>query len=112
MAAGDYTYDEDEQKLKINYLGSIFGASIEDFAECMADVLDKILEVKNVKTIILTKDREYEYGPEQTEMLVEVARVIEEAVTERLMTKIKVTDNTQKKLFPEVNSRMQEIKLS
>ena len=109
MSSGNYTYDEDEQKLKINYLGSIYGASIEDFAECMADVIDRILEVKNVKTIILTKDREYEYGPEQTEMLVEIARVIEDIVRERLMTRLKIRDNIQRKLYPELNARLQNI---
>ncbi len=109
MATGEYSYDEDEQKLRINYLGSIFGASIEDYAECMADVIDKILEVKNVKTVVLTKDREYEYGPDQTGMLVEIAHVIEDVVRERLMTRVKVSDNLQRKMFPEMNTRMQEI---
>jgi flagellar protein FlaI len=111
MAAGDYTYDEDEQKLKINYLGSILGASIEDYADCMADVLDKILEVKNVRTVILTKDREYEYGAEQTAMLVEIAGVIEDVVRERLMSRIAPKDALQKKMYPEMNARMQEIVL-
>ncbi len=112
MAVGDYTYDEDEEKLKINYLGSIFGASIEDFAACMADVLDKILEVKNVNTVILTKDREYEYGPEQTKMLVEIAKIIEDVVRERLISRLKVTDNIQKKMYPEFNARLQNIVLN
>ncbi len=112
MAVGDYTYDEDEEKLKINYLGSVFGASIEDFAECMADVLNKILEVKNVNTVILTKDREYEYGPDQTKMLVEIANVIEDVVRERLMSSVKVTDDLQKKLYPEMNARIQNIVLN
>ncbi len=112
MAVGDYTYDENEEKLKINYLGSIFGASIEDFAECMADVFDKILEVKNVNTIILTKDREYEYGPDQTKMLVEIAKVIEDVVHERLMSRVKISDNLQRKLLPEMNARVQDIVLN
>lgn len=112
MAVGDYTYDEDEEKLRINYLGSVFGASIEDFAECMSDVFDKILEVKNVNSIILAKDREYEYGPEQTKMLVEVARVIEDVVRERLMSRVKVKDNLQRKLYPEMNARVQNIVLN
>jgi len=111
MAAGDYEYDENEQRLKINCLGCIYGASIEDYAGCMARVLDKILEVKKVKTISLTKDREYEYGPEQTAMLVEIARVIEDVVRERLMTRIRAHDMLQKKLYPELNARLQRIVL-
>lgn len=112
MAAGDYEYDENEQRLKINCLGCIYGASIEDYAGCMARVLDKILEVKKVKTISLTKDREYEYGPEQTAMLVEIARVIEDVVRERLMTRIRAHDVLQKKLYPELNARLQRIVLN
>lgn len=112
MAAGDYEYDENEQRLKINCLGCIYGASIEDFAGCMTRVIDKILEVKKVKTIVLAKDREYEYGPEQTAMLVEIARVIEEVVREKLMARIKVRDSLQKKLLPEFNSRLQRIILN
>ena len=112
MAAGDYEYDENEQRLKINCLGCIYGASIEDFAGCMTRVIDKILEVKKVKTIVLAKDREYEYGPEQTAMLVEIAHVIEDVVTEKLMTRIKVRDSLQKKLLPEFNSRLQRIILN
>ncbi len=112
MAAGDYEYDENEQRLKIDCLGCIYGASIEDYAGCMARVLDKILEVKKVKTISLTRDREYEYGPEQTAMLVEIARVIEDVVRERLMTRIRAHDVLQKKLYPELNARLQRIVLN
>ncbi|MCK5548667.1 MAG: hypothetical protein KAI64_06605, partial [Thermoplasmata archaeon] len=111
MAAGDYEYDEDEQRIKINCLGCIYGASIEDYAGCMARVLDKILEVKKVKTIVLTKDREYEYGPDQTGMLVEISKVIEEVVSERLMTRVKVHDELQKKMYPELSARLQKIVL-
>ncbi len=112
MASGEYTYDEDEQKLRLNYLGSAFGASVEDYAECMADVIDKILEVKSVRTIILTKDREYEYGPDQTKMLVEISNVIEDVVRERLTGRIKAADNLQKRMIPEMNARVQEIVLN
>ncbi|MBN2330728.1 MAG: type II/IV secretion system ATPase subunit [Candidatus Aenigmarchaeota archaeon] len=112
MAAGDYEYDENEQRLKINCLGCIYGASIEDFAGCMTRVIDKILEVKKVKTIVLAKDREYEYGPEQTAILVEIARVIEEVVREKLMTKVPVRDSLQKRMLPEFNSRLQRIILN
>ena len=111
MAAGDYEYSEDDQRLKVNCTGCLYGASIEDYPACMACVMDKILEIKKVKSIVLTKDREYEYGPEQTSMLVEVARVIEDVVRERLMSRVKVADESQRKLYPELNARLQEILL-
>ncbi|UCD03212.1 MAG: type II/IV secretion system ATPase subunit [Candidatus Aenigmatarchaeota archaeon] len=112
MAVGDYTYDEDEEKLRINYLGSIFGASIEDFADCMADVLDKVLEVKHPNSVVLVKDREYEYGPEQTKMLVEIAKIIEDVVRERLVSTLQAKDNLQRKMFPEINARIQNVVLN
>jgi type IV secretory pathway ATPase VirB11/archaellum biosynthesis ATPase len=112
MAAGDYEYDENEQRIKINCLGCIYGASIEDFAGCMSRVMDKILEVKKVKTIVLAKDREYEYGPEQTVMLVEIAQVIEDVVRQRLVARLKVRDDLQKRMYPQLNARLQKIVLN
>ena len=61
MAVGEYFYDDEKQQIRINLLGSIYGASIEDFDIVMATVIDKLLSVKKVSSIILVKDREYEY---------------------------------------------------
>ncbi len=82
----DYSYDEDKMRLRVNCLGCLYGASIEDFEECMANTIDKILEVKKVSSIILAKEREYVYDYEQTKMLIEIAKVIEWVVRERLMS--------------------------
>jgi len=82
MAAKDYQYDENTLKVKINCLGYLYGASVEDFDEAMARVMDVLLEVKKVESIILVKEREYEYGHEQTAMLLEVARVLEQILRE------------------------------
>lgn len=112
MANGNYQYDENDEKLSIDFIGSIYGASVEDFPAVMAQVIDRILEVKKVRTITLVKDREYEYGPEQTEMLVEIATVLEDIVRERLLSRIQVKDELQKRLFPELNSRIQGIVLN
>ena len=112
MPAGGYEYDEDEEKLKIDFMGSIYGASIEDYPAVMSQVIDRILEVKKVRAIVLTKDREYEYGPEQTSMLVEIAAVIEDAVRERLLSRIRVRDELQKRLQAETAARLQRIVLS
>jgi len=70
-----YTYKDGV--LKINCLNCIYGSSIEDFPECMADVLNKLIAVKDAKTIILSKEREYEYNFEQTQMLLEIAKIYE-----------------------------------
>ena len=85
---GDYKYSEDEMKLKINCLGYIYGASIEDYAECMARVFDTVMEVKKVAAITLIKEREYEYDYEQTKMVVELTGVLDFVIKENLITKI------------------------
>ena len=81
----DYEYDGERGILKINLWGRPFGPSIEDYDDCMALVIKTILEVKEVSSVVLTKEREYEYGPEQTRILVEVADLIEEIVKSRLI---------------------------
>lgn len=86
MRVCDYSYDEDKMRLRVNCLGCLYGSSLEDFEECMANTIDKILEVKKVSSIILAKDREYEYNYEQTKKLVEIANVIEWIIRERMMS--------------------------
>lgn len=86
MRVCDYTYDEDKMRLRVNCFGCLYGSSLEDFEECMANTIDKILEVKKVSSIILAKDREYEYNYEQTKKLVEIANVIEWVIRERMMS--------------------------
>lgn len=108
MAIGDYEYNEEERRLKINYLGSIYGASIEDYPACMADVIDKILEVKKVNSLVLVKEREYEYGPEQVRLLVEIAKVIEDVIRERLISRARVEARLEK-LYPEISANLQNI---
>jgi type IV secretory pathway ATPase VirB11/archaellum biosynthesis ATPase len=86
MPVCNYDYNPDNQKLRLNCLGCLFGSSIEDYEACMARVIDNILQVKRVSSIILAREREYEYSPEQTKMLVEIADVIEEAVRSRIVS--------------------------
>ena len=72
-----YTYDEDKQQIRVNCLGCLYGASLEDYDECMARTIDKMMEVKRVSSIVLAKDREYEYDSHQVGMLSEIAKIIE-----------------------------------
>ena len=87
MPVGDYTYDESKMRLRINCLGCLYGASIEDFPICMARIIDKILEVKKVTDIVLAKTREYEYDYEQVKMLIEIASIIEHVMREKVIPK-------------------------
>lgn len=85
--AKDYQYDENTLKVKINCLGYLYGASVEDFDEAMARVIDVLLEVKRVESIVLIKEREYEYDSKQTGMLLEIAQVLENCLREGMVQK-------------------------
>ncbi|NIQ18238.1 MAG: hypothetical protein GTN37_01200, partial [Candidatus Aenigmarchaeota archaeon] len=61
MAVCEYTYDEESRRIKIDCLGCVYGASVEDYDACMAMVIDKLLANKNVSSVVLAKEREYEY---------------------------------------------------
>lgn len=86
MADYDYEYDENKMSVRINCLGYLYGASIEDFESTMERVMDIILQVKKLNSIILAKEREYEYGPDQVQMLVEIASIIEDSIRQKIFS--------------------------
>ncbi len=106
---GGYLYDEDSRTLTINLLGSITGASIEDFESVMANVIDKILTVKKVLSIVLVKEREYEYSGEQVQMLVEIANIVEEIVRTRVISYKNIMPDKWGKFYPDFSQRLQYI---
>ena len=79
-----YTFKDDV--LKIDCLNCIYGSSIEDFPECMKGIITDLMSVKNAKSIILAKEREYEYNFEQTQMLLEIAKLIEKITINKLFS--------------------------
>jgi flagellar protein FlaI len=109
MAVCDYQYDEERMRLRINCMGCMYGSSIEDYDECMARVIDRILEVKKVASIVLAKNREYEYDYEQTKMLVEIAKVIEDVIRSKLLSKKNLGPAECEKCYPGRVSRMHYI---
>ncbi len=76
MKVCGYTYSREGHRIIVNCLGCIYGASIEDFEECMARTIDKIIEVKEVESIGLSQTRDFEYDYEQTQLLVEIAQLV------------------------------------
>ncbi len=112
MAVCDYTYDEESRRIKINCLGCVYGASIEDYDMCMAMVMDKILANKNVNSIVLAKEREYEYTGDQVKMLIEIARVIEDVVREKLISYSALRPEECGKCYPDFPQRMQYIAIN
>ncbi|MFB6158280.1 MAG: hypothetical protein ABEJ95_01320, partial [Candidatus Nanohalobium sp.] len=74
----DYEYDEETGTVRINTLGSMYGASIEDYPEVMARVINILQEVPGAESVILAESREYEYGEDQVQLLKEVAEALQE----------------------------------
>ncbi len=107
MPFSEDDFDEERGILKINCLGFLYGASLEDYEEVMERVINKILEVKNVNSIVLLKEREYDYGPEQTRLLTEFAGAIEEIIRERII--LNLVDVKCKRFFGEWGNKLKYI---
>jgi type IV secretory pathway ATPase VirB11/archaellum biosynthesis ATPase len=107
--AKDYIYDENKLSVKINCLGYLYGASVEDFEEAMARAIDTLLEVKKVRSIVLVKEREYEYDYDQTLMLLEVAQVIENILKEKIIENKKFLAGHCKKFYKDWSHKLQYI---
>ena len=81
----------EEEVMKINYEGLSMLPSLEDSRECMADTIDKIIQVPSVNRIIFYQRRNYEYGYEQAQVLREIANIYSHL-------------NRQKKLLTNINA--------
>jgi len=112
MAVCEASYDEDSRRLKVDCLGCVYGASIEDYEACMAMTIDKLLSNKNVGSIVLAKEREYEYSEDQVKMLLEIANVIESVVRERVISYSKLKPETCGRCYPEFPQRIQYIAIN
>ena len=73
---GSYVYDRDKGRVRINLQGSQYGASIEDHEAVMARVIDILMEVQDVRQIVLARERDYEYSYEQVKLLKGVASTL------------------------------------
>ena len=97
-------YELDKGVLKVNCLGCVHGASLEDYEECMARTIDKLIENKGVQSIILSKEREYEYDYEQTKMLNEVANSIKEIMkNKKFLSPLELEDECADILSPKIS---------
>ncbi len=98
----EYEYDEDTQTMRINCLGSVYGASIEDSDMVMARVIDNLRELRKAARIVMVEAREYEYDFSESRMLLEIALAIDRIlVTDRILTLKNVEVNECQKHSPE-----------
>ena len=81
-----YEFEEDTGTVRINTLGSIYGASIEDYPEVMARVINILQEVPNANSVILSESRDYEYGEDQVKMLKEIATTVQDISNQGLLS--------------------------
>ncbi|MFB6144826.1 MAG: ATPase, T2SS/T4P/T4SS family [Candidatus Nanohaloarchaea archaeon] len=74
----DYEYDEESGTVEVNVLGSVYGASVEDYPEVMSRVINILQEVPDASSVVLSESRDYEYDGEQLRLLKEVADAIKD----------------------------------
>ncbi|MFB6203562.1 MAG: ATPase, T2SS/T4P/T4SS family [Candidatus Nanohaloarchaea archaeon] len=83
----DYEYDDETHTVRVNTLGSIYGASIEDYPQVMSRVINILQEVPEANSVVLSESRDYEYGEEQVRMLKEIAGAIQDISSQGYLSK-------------------------
>ena len=76
--------------VRIDYGRHALPPSIEDDGQCMASVIGVLKEVSGVTRIVLYQKRNYEYDFNQTEMLIEIAKLHNKIVKEDIVNYHKV----------------------
>ncbi|NOZ82009.1 MAG: type II/IV secretion system ATPase subunit [Candidatus Micrarchaeota archaeon] len=95
--------------LRINCLGSIYGASLEDSEVIMAKVIDSLIAERRVNGIILAENREYEYDSFQTKLLLEIADAITTILRDKRLVSIKKLPKGCENFHPAWFSWLQEL---
>ncbi len=106
----EYSYDPNTRKMRVDCLGCIYGASIEDSPECMSRTIEKLMEVGRTTGVILAETREYEYDEKNTALLLEIAQAVIKIVKTEKLTAVKNLGITEcEKCVPRRFSKMQDI---
>ena len=72
----NFPYEISENKLLVNCSGiDITFFTIEDSAEMMEFITDRLSQIKTIESIVITKGRDYEYDYEQVKLLYEIADI-------------------------------------
>lgn len=72
--------------MRVDFMGSLFGPSIEDYDNVMANIIDKLMEEKKVLYIVLSETRDYEYDADQTKMLMEISDAIGQILRDKIVS--------------------------
>lgn len=86
MPCGEYNIirEGEEITIRINCEDCTFFPSIEDSPKAMSMVIDILAEAGNATRIVIVQKRDYEYGYDQTIILLELARVYKEIIKHKL----------------------------
>lgn len=79
----EYTFKDGV--IKVRCLGCIYGSSHEDFGECFARTIDKLVETKGATNIVLSQNREREYDRNQSDLMLEISNVLRAAIDRGLI---------------------------
>jgi type IV secretory pathway ATPase VirB11/archaellum biosynthesis ATPase len=90
--AFSYEFEEDTGTIRVDTLGSIYGASIEDYPEVMSRVINILQEFPNASSVVLSESRDYEYDEEEVGLLKGVASAIQDISSQGYLSQNIKTD--------------------
>ncbi len=100
-------YKTEDNVLKFDCNNWVIPSSIEDSGATMAVVVDTLSKVFGVERIVMVEEREIEYGIEETQMLIELAKLIGKVMSENILD-IKNLGKLENK--EELSKRIREIR--
>ncbi len=105
-----YEYNEETHTMRIDCLGCIYGASIEDSEVCMARTIDKLMEVRRPVRIVFAETRQYEYDFEDARLLLEIGMAFERIVKlDKILLLKNISIPECEKCVPSRYSLLQEV---
>ncbi len=88
--------------IRFNWLGSPYSPNIDSEPETMARVVDALTQVRDARRVIIAEAYEYEYNEQQTNLLAEIAHVLEILIKEEnILANPSLTDRNCTQYFPE-----------
>jgi len=91
----EYEYKDETGTIEVNLLGSVYGASIEDYPEVMSRVINILQEVPDASAVVLSESRDYEYGENQVQLLKEIAETIRDISSQGYLSENIRTDKCE-----------------
>lgn len=104
----EYEYKDETGTIEVNLLGSVYGASIEDYPEVMSRVINILQEVPDASAVVLSESRDYEYGENQVQLLKEIAETIRDISSQGYLSENIRTDKCES-LYQEKLPEVQRI---